>query len=177
MRHVRHGILAFIATAALALGVSATARADEEEVKESDVPKAVIGTLKKKYPTASLREFSRDSEAGKVTYEVEVEDGKRRIDVELSPEGKILIEEEKVSLDAVPERVKKALAASKYAKATAKKVEKVTTEEKADTESYEFHLVDGEKRFEVVFDRDGKIVKEEEKKAKDEEEDEEDERD
>ncbi len=168
-------LFAFVTVGALALGAGSTVFADEKPVKEADVPKPVIDAVKKEHPNASLKRFAQETEKGEVAYEVTLEDGKRRIEMLLSPAGKILEEEETVALEAVPEAVKKALAASKYAKATVKRVEKVVKEQKEDTTCFEFLLTEGDMRYEVVFDRGGKIVEEESKKVGKDDDDEDDE--
>lgn len=168
-------VLAAVAALALALLVGSPLRADEKPVKESDVPKPAIDAVKKKYPGATLKGFSREEEGGKVTYEVEVEvkgkDAKgaaktRAIDIDVSAEGKILAEEETISKDELPDAVKKALGASKYGSWEVKKVEKIVTEENEADPSFEVIVVTEGKKAEVVFDKSGKITKEEEKKAK-----------
>src|SRR5437764_11588859 len=152
----------FAAAFLIAVGATTLALSDEQKVKETDVPKAAIDAVKKKYPKATLKEFAKESDKdGRVTYEVVIEDGKRKIDIDLSPEGKILAEEETISEEALPEAVKKAIKASKYAKATLKKAEKIVKEEKEETAAYECVFVDGDKKTEVVFDKTGTITKEE----------------
>jgi hypothetical protein len=148
------------------IGTSLPVFAGEEKVKESEVPKATIEAVHKKYPKAKLVGCSKEDEDGKTTYEVQIEDGARKIDIDLSAEGKILAEEEVIGADALPKEVKAGLAASKYAKWTLKRAEKIVKEEKADDPSYELVLADPEHRAEVVFDKAGKLLKEEQKKVK-----------
>jgi len=157
-----------LAAAALAVvfGAALGARADEQKVKESDVPKAVIDSVKKKYPKATLEGFEKETKKDKVLYEINIKDGERKIDVELSDAGKILSEEETISKDALPDAVKKGLADSKYGKWDVKLVEKVVHDEKADDATYELVVTNGEQKFEIVFDKSGKLTKEEEKKLK-----------
>jgi hypothetical protein len=156
-----------VALVALAvLGAALPARAGEKAVKESDISKPALEAVKKKYPKAKLVKFAKEEEDGKTTYEVSIEDGKRKIDIDLSPEGKILAEEETIEADALPKEVKKGLAESKYAKWKVKRAEKIVEEEKAEEATYELLLTDGENTSEVVFDKAGKITHEEEKKKK-----------
>src|SRR5579871_5972770 len=166
---MRRIVLAFVTTAALGLAFPALApriaSAGEEQLKESDVPKPVIDAVKKKYPKGKLKSFGKEIEQDKsVTYEVEVEDGKRQIDVELTPEGKIKCEEETIKPEDAPEKIKKALAASKYGKWQVKHCERVVYEEKEEDPSFEYLVENDTQRFEIVLDKNGKITKEEEKK-------------
>jgi hypothetical protein len=177
---MRNGIFAVVAAVALGLCSPGAARADEKPVKESEVPKPCLDAVKKKYPAAELKGFSREEEKGKVTYEVEIEvkagekTKARKIDVELSPEGKIVCEEETIAKDDLPEKVKKALADSKYGKWDVKRVERIVHDEKDADASYELVVTSGDEKVEVVFDKDGKITKEEIKKKKGEKADKED---
>jgi hypothetical protein len=160
---------AVAAVAAVAfVAMAAVAFADEKKIEKGDVPKAVLDAVSKKYPKAVMKEFSKETEDEKTTYEVEIEDGKRKIDVECDEKGKILCEEETIEKDALPDKVKKGLADSKYGSWEVKKAEKIVKEEKNDDPSYELIVVtkEGDKKFEIVFDKNGKLTKEEEKKVK-----------
>ncbi len=152
---------AFVAMAAVSF-------ADEKKLEKGDVPKAVLDAVSKKYPKAVMKEFSKETEDEKTTYEVGIEDGKRKIDVECDEKGKILCEEETIDKDALPDKVKKGFADSKYGSWEVKKTEKIVKEEKNDDPSYELVVVtkEGDKKFEIVFDKSGKLTKEEEKKVK-----------
>lgn len=159
------------ASIACVAGAGVAARADEQKVKESDVPKVVVDAVKKKYPKGTIKQWEKDTKKDDkgvetILYEAGVEDGKRKIDVECNAAGKIVAEEEVIAQDDLPAKVKKGLADSKYGKWDVKKVEKVVHDEKEDGAAYELVVTSGEQKFEVVFDKDGKITKEEEKKAK-----------
>jgi hypothetical protein len=164
---MRVALVSFAAAFAIAAGALVARADDEKPVKESEVPKPVIDAVKKKYPTAAMKEFTREEEEGKVSFEVKVElkekEKTRTIEVVCSPEGKIQAEEEKISEADVPANVKKALAESKYGKWTIKKVERIIKDEKESDPFFEFLLVDGKKKAEVVFDKTGKITEEENK--------------
>ena len=151
----------------LALALSASSGfAEEHKVKAGDVPKAALDAVGKKYPSGKQVGYAKEQEQGKTVYEVKVVDGARHIDIDLSPEGKIMTEEEVIANDALPETVKKALADSaKYGKWKLVRVEKVITEEKVDAPRYEVMVTHGKKRAEVVFDGTGKVTEEEEKKG------------
>jgi hypothetical protein len=169
-------LLASFVVAAFAFAAP-VARAQEVKVEEKDVPKAVLEAVRKKYPKAKMTGFEKETDKkdkSKVTYEVDIEDGKRKIDIDLTPEGKILAEEETIDPEALPEKVKKGLAGSKYATWTVKSAERIVKEEKEDDPSYELVVTNGERKFEIVLDKEGKITKEEEKKVKKAEKDEKD---
>ena len=157
-----------IVVALFALSLAGAARADEKRVKESDVPAPVLAAVAKKYPTAKKTGFSKEVENKKTTFEINLTDGAKKIEVELTPDGKIVAEEQEIALEAVPAGVRKALAESaKYGKWTVKKAERVVNNENEAAPNFELLVVSGAKKAEVVFDKDGKLVKEEAKGAKD----------
>jgi hypothetical protein len=166
----------FLCAGLIALGVT-TANAAEEpaekKLKESEVPKAVLGAVTRKYPKAKLEKFGQETDEGKPIYEVEIRSGQDKISIDVSPEGKILAEETTIPASALPPAVKAGLTASKYKGWKIAKAEKVITGEKEDAPSYEV-IVQSKpskqsksERFEVVLAKDGAITKEEAKSAKD----------
>ena len=166
--YARKLAFALVASFSAALLIGVIARAGD--VKEADVPKAVLEAVKKKYPGASLLGFEREEAAGKVSFEVKLEvkqeKKSRRIDVDLAPDGKILCEEEKIAASELPEAVTKGLAASKYAMWTIKKTERVVKDEKDADPSFELVVTDAKQKFEVVFDKAGKLTAEKDMTAK-----------
>jgi hypothetical protein len=157
-----------LTTLILLLGAGA-AQAGETKIARTDVPKPVLATIQKQFPNAKQLGFERETEAGKVVYEANLLDGGRRIDVDVSPEGALLVVEETIKLEAAPDAVRKGLAASKYGKMPVTKSEKVThyEKEKPTSVAYEFVVGGGARRVEVVLGENGKILKEEPKAAGD----------
>ena len=163
---MKRSISLFLPVFALVLLSTSRAHANEQKIKESAVPQKVLEAVTAKYPSAKKIGFEKEIEDGKTTYEVKLEDGARKIDIDFSTEGKILAEEEKIDFKALPDTAKNAFTASKYGKWTVKGAEKVIKEENEADPSYEIMVVKGDKRFEIVLDKDGNITKEEEKHAK-----------
>ena len=165
-------LLPVLAAAVLfALPALARAEDDAKPVKEADVPKAVVDALQKKYPGAKVSSWATEEEDKKLTYEAKLQvagkdkDGKdttRKLEVSLSPDGKIVSEEERISADAVPDAVKKGLADSKYAKGTVKHWDRLVENEKADEPKYEVRVELDGKKVDVTLDKAGKILEEEE---------------
>ena len=159
-----------ILVAATLVGLLGLVRADEKKLKESDVPKAVVDAVKKKYPKATIKQWEKDTkkdEKGEtVLYEASLEDGKRKIDVELNSDGKFVCEEEQIEQSALPDKVKKGLADSKYGKWAVKRTEKVVHDEKDADAAFELIVTSEDEKYEIVFDKDGKLTKEEKKKVK-----------
>lgn len=152
--------------------VVAGGRADEEKVPLDKLPKAVSEAVQKRFPKAELveaaKETSKDGDKEKVEYEVTVKDGGTKIDVMLTPDGKITLIEKEIAAKELPKAVTEALD-GKYPKATLKVVEEVTkvTDGKEALDFYEVLLVTAEKKtFEVKLTAAGKITETDEKKDK-----------
>jgi uncharacterized membrane protein YkoI len=149
-----------IATAAVILLGLSVARAQEEKIALDKLPKEVLDAVKAKYPGAELLGAEREKEKGKTVYEVALKHKGHRIEVTLTPEGKIIEIEKEVAVKDFPKAVQEALAA-KYAKAKVKKAEEVTKGEKV---VYEVLIDNDGALLEVVFDPSGKILMEERQK-------------
>lgn len=129
------------------------------------MPKAVAEAVKKRFPKAELVEAAKETTGDKVEFEVSIKDGKSKIDLMLTPDGKIIVIEKQIATKDLPRAVTDALAA-KYPKATFTTVEEVTkvTEGKEALDFYEVLLMTAEKKtFEVKVTAEGKITGTEEK--------------
>ncbi|MDB4966479.1 MAG: hypothetical protein JWN44_2168 [Myxococcales bacterium] len=133
--------------------------ASEKKVAEKEVPKAALDAVSHKYPNAKRVGFEREDTGKSVSYEVKLVDNARKIDVDVSGDGKILAEEEVIAMTEVPSAVRDALAKSpKYGKWTVKKVERVIKDEKTDAPLYEIVVTSDKSKAEVVFAKDGTLV-------------------
>jgi hypothetical protein len=138
--------------------------AREQAIKKSQVPAPVLDAVARKYPHARQVGFSREAEESKVTFEVQVVEGTRHIDIDVSPEGKILAEEETIPRDDLPAAVRKALAESaRYRDWTVQQVERVVTGEHESEPSFELQMAHGRQKSEIVFDKEGRLTHEENK--------------
>jgi hypothetical protein len=138
---------------------------DEEKVPLNKLPKAVTEAVKKKFPKAELVSAEKEKEDGKIVYELNFKNEGSTVEVIVTPEGKILVVEKEITVKDLPKAVADALE-SKYAKATIKKVEEISKEDKIT--AYEVLLVTEKKKtLEVQFSPEGKVL-EEEKKDKEE---------
>ena len=149
--------------AAFFLLIAGSAFAGESKISEAEVPKAVLDGVAKKYPAAKKTGFEREVEKGKTVFEVKLLNGGHKIDVDVSPEGTILEEEEEIAFDAAPAAVKAALASSsKYAKWTVKRAERVVTAGNHAEPHFEIVVTSGKNKAELVFSTDGKLLRTEE---------------
>jgi len=152
------GLLAFVSVAF----------ADEVKVELKDVPKAVLDAVKDKFPKGELKEATKETEAGKTTYEIGLKDRGLKVDVAVTADGKIKEIETEVAVKDLPEAVSSAIAA-KYTKATIKKAETIVEIDGA-KESKNFEVVvvtEAKKSIEVKVSPEGKILKGERGEDKD----------
>jgi hypothetical protein len=139
------------------------ARAGEKKIEKSAVPAAVLEAVARKYPKARMVAFEQAEDAGKVLYEVGIEMGNTKMDVELAADGRIAVEETVIPRSALPAAVTAGLAASKYKGWKVQRVEKVIKEEKTEAPLYELVVQSKTRKFEVVFDQAGAITEEEDR--------------
>ncbi len=155
--------------AVLSLVFAAHAATGEEKIAVDKLPKPVLDAAKAKFPEATIVGAEKESEDGKVVYEVGLTDKGQKVEMELTADGKIIVIEKTIDAKDVPAKVDEALKA-RHPKARIKKVEALIKEDKVT--AYELLVVSGRKNqrmWEVVFDPSGKFVKEEEKTAKEKE--------
>jgi hypothetical protein len=161
--------IASVGVVSLLLSGPAWAGGNETKIPQSEVPKAVIEAVQKKHPKAEMTKFEKETKKGTLHYEVKVaaksmvkegdveREVTRNFEVYLSPEGKILKEEERLRPDALPELVKKALEGSAYAGKTVKKAERIVKGEDEKNVRYDVVILDGTKKIDVCIDKDGKV--------------------
>ena len=139
--------------------LASAARADVKKAAPTTCPDPVKASVAKGYPDAAIASCKHEHEDGREQYEVKLtrKDG-ARLELDVSPDGKILQAEEKVELAAVPTAVMKAFSA-KYPKAKASRAEKET---RADGGVfYELAFQGDHGRKEATFKADGSFAEEE----------------
>lgn len=146
----------------------AWARVDETKLPLDQVPKVVMDSVKAKYPGAELKEAAKETENGKTSYEVSLTFKNSKIDLLLTPEGKITSVEKVVAEADLPKAVAATLK-SKYPQATIKLAEELSDGDDK-ISAYEMILVLADKKVvEVKIDLTGKVVNEEKKENEKEE--------
>ncbi|HNN93596.1 MAG TPA: PepSY-like domain-containing protein [Pseudomonadota bacterium] len=156
-RELRKWIGPFVAACAIT-ALAVPAQANESVIAESEVPAPVLAAVKKQYPSARLLKFEVESAHGKRLYEVKLRDGERALEAKLTAQGELLEEEEQITEKDLPEPVRKSLAASPYAKAAIKKIERVVHKDKKDQQTFEIKVTQGNKTVELLYDAAGKLL-------------------
>lgn len=158
---MRVKFLIMVGTAALLVGLFTGARADEEKVALDKVPKAVLDSVKKRFPGAELIEAAKETEGGKTEYEVSIKDAGHHIDVMVTPGGHITVIEKEIAAKDLP-KVVRATLKKEFPKAKYKRVEEVTkvAEGKETLDFYEVLLeTAAKKKVEAQINPDGKLRK------------------
>ncbi len=159
-----------VAVVVAAVGASALTRgawAGEESIPLDKLPKAVVEAVKKRFPKAVMVEAAKETEGDKVEFEVTLKDGETKMDVMLSPDGKITLIEKVIAVKALPKAVTDTLG-EKFPKATFKTVEEVikVTDGKEALDFYEVLLTTADKKeLEVKVTAAGKMTETEDKSA------------
>ena len=151
-RTVTFATLAYFAVAAMA-------SAQETKIKRADLPPTVEKTVAEATKGATIKGFSKETEHGKMTYEVEMVVNGHSKDVEIDSTGAIVEVEEEVALSALPP----AVAAGLNAKAAGGKILKVESLTKSgNLVAYEAKVESAGKKHEIQVGPDGKPLDHEE---------------
>jgi hypothetical protein len=127
---------------------------------QPDCPAAVKDAVQKAHSSSRMTSCKQEKEKGKIQYEVKIMTKEEtHLELDVSPEGAILLTEEVVATGSVPKAVMAAFDA-KYAK---KKVDRAEKQTHADgTVTYEVAFKDARgKKHEATFKEDGAFVEEE----------------
>lgn len=73
--------------------LNACGSCDEFEIKESEVPKAVVDAFRAKYPNVVVDEWEAEKEDGKFFFGVEFKDGDKEMEVHIPSDGSSVTEE------------------------------------------------------------------------------------
>jgi hypothetical protein len=135
-----------LATMALAANLSAHA----------DCPARVTSTVKKAYPNARMLSCTAEHDEETIVYEVRIRTaGGKTIEMDVSPDGNILVTEEAVAVRAIPPAVLKALLAE-FLDAAITDAERLTYDD--GEVLYELTFTSSGERHEMTTTEDGLVV-------------------
>jgi uncharacterized membrane protein YkoI len=158
--------------AVVVLSISSVALCEEKEdskVALDQAPAAVQAAVKKVIGTNKMEELTKETEDGKVVYEVEFEANDVDHSASISEDGKVLEEEMEVEMKDLPAAVAKAFKDAAGKDGEVEEAEKVMADGKT---FYEAEVESGEETFEVKVAEDGKVLS----KTKEKEDDDKDEK-
>jgi uncharacterized membrane protein YkoI len=165
------GILGCVAAGAvMGLLLTATAtRADDkkdekkkaEKLTADKLPKVIRDAVQKRFPGAEITSAEKETEDGKVVYDIELKHNGRKYEMDIKEDGTVIEIEKEVDLKDVPAAVTRAVGA-KYPNSTIKEVMEVN-KVNGTVETpihYEITIETAEKKkMEVIVSLDGKSVK------------------
>lgn len=155
--------------AALLVGLFLTATVSHAQDKAKDldkIPKAVMDALKSKFPKPEITKWTKETENGKVVYDIEFTQDGRKCEMDIQEDGTIVNIEREIAAKDLPKAVLAAVE-KKFPKATLQEIMEVKAGKEEKLEGYEIVLVTADKKkFEIMVAPDGKIVEEEELKDK-----------
>lgn len=148
-----------IARAGLVFAFAANAFGQEKHIKKSDLPAAVQKVADEQSKGATVRGYTKETEDGKVEYEVEMTLHGRSKDVSIDAAGNILEVEDQVEVNQLPPAIRDAIQ-KKAGSGTIRKVESITNQGKL--VAYEAHILTGSKRSEIQVGPAGQVLDHEE---------------
>jgi uncharacterized membrane protein YkoI len=128
----------------------------ETRVALSKLPPKVLAAAKERFPGAKLIKAEKETEDGKLQYEIVIEHQGQRLEAEFTPEGEYLETEVSIKVEDLPRPVTEGLRA-KYAGALYRHAGKVTKKDGQIVYEVVVSLTDG-RRGEVVVSPEGKII-------------------
>jgi uncharacterized membrane protein YkoI len=173
MNVARVGLLCALVVVVFALPV--LARAADEPKDLDKIPKAVMDTLKTKFPKAKIAKWTVEKEEGKDVYDIEFTEDGKKAEADIFADGTIHNFEREFPAKDLPKAVTDAVE-KKYPKSKMKEVMEITEikDKKEVHGGFEIVLETADKKeVEVTVAKDGKILedstdppKKEEKKDK-----------
>jgi uncharacterized membrane protein YkoI len=146
---------AFLFSLGLLFSANTFAQNSEKSVKMKNLPVAVQKTVQEQSKGATIRGLSKEIDAGKTIYEVELKVNGHNKDLLIDPTGAVVEIEEEVTLASLPPAVK----AEIEKQAGSGKIVMVESITKNDAiVAYEAHVKTGKKRSEVKVSPDGQPI-------------------
>lgn len=150
----RHSVMLTMGLVLCAKCLAASAQPAEQKLTMNDLPPAVRKAVEQETKGATIRGIAKESDKGRVQYEVETTiDGHSR-DLLLDQTGQVLEIEEEAALASLPPAVSKSLGQHR----TILRVETITIP-KSGKVSYEATIDKAGKKSEVMVSADGKVRK------------------
>ena len=159
-------ILSWVIVSAVAgfVMLGTLAWADEkkaEKISEDKLPKKVMNTIKDRFPEAKIASAEKETEDGKVVYDIELTHKGRKYEMDIQEDGTLIEIEKQVDIKDLPKAVTKALE-TKYPNAKLEEIMEVNKVKgkKETPDHYEVVLVTADKKkLEVTVSLDGKTIK------------------
>jgi hypothetical protein len=131
----------------------------ETTVTENDVPQAVLQVFNQVFPGALVKEYTEEIEDGQKFYEISFEFEGRKIDAIYKQDGNVAAIEEIITAEELPDIIHQAIA-KEIPQFSIQLAEKI---EKEGKQFFEVKLLNAknQKKYELLFAGDGKLVEKE----------------
>ena len=136
-----------------------------QKIALDKVPPKIMSAVKARFPGAELTSVEKETEDGKVVFDIELKHQGRKYEMDIQEDGTIIEIEKQVDAKDLPEAVGKAIKA-KFPDALIKEIMEVNkvNENKETPDHYEVIMVDKDKKEkEVTVSLDGKTINAEKK--------------
>jgi hypothetical protein len=170
---VRRGLVPALLVAVGFVLSGAVSRAGDEPKDLDKIPKAVMDALKAKFPKAKISKWTKETEKGKVVYDIEFKEDGKKAEADIEEDGTVQNFEKEFDAKDLPRAVTEAVE-KKYPKAKMKEVMEITEikDKKEVHGGFEITLETADKKsVEVTVARDGKILEDSGEKKEDKKED------
>ena len=142
----------------------------ERKVTEQDVPAAVLQAFKAAYPNAQVHGYAEEAEGAQKLYEISFTNEGQRIDIAYTSDGKRLELEETIDPTNLPQVAQDEIK-NTFKNVVIKRAERVVKDAYTGYEAkVEVQENGANKRYELVFDQDGKLLKKKVEQEEDEDE-------
>lgn len=150
---MRHAIVVSVMLAAVSC-----VWADEEKIAIDQLPKAVLESVKKRFPKAEITGAVKETEDKKISFEVALKSEGQSIELDLLEDGTITGMDKEIAFKDLPKAVSETIA-DKYPKAKLKKAAETydIKDGKETLTSYEVTLESDGKEVEIEILPDGKL--------------------
>ena len=156
----RAGLMSAVMVAAVFVLTATFSRAEDEPKDLDKIPKAVMESLKAKFPKAKITKWTKETENGKVVYDIEFKQDGKKAEADIFEDGAIQNFEKEFDAKDLPKAVTEAVE-KKYPKAKMKEVMEITEikDKKEVHGGFEIVLETADKKeVEVTIAKDGKVL-------------------
>ncbi len=147
--------LTFFVFSIFLIGTHSGTFAQDKKISKENVPQAVLNSFHKTYPKAVIKGMSTETEKGRTYFEIESIDGKINRDLLYTAAGNVAEIEETIPSSELP-KMSMQLIEQKFPGAKIEKAERNTSGSKV---TYELNVTSKKGKFEVVLNKEGKIIK------------------
>ena len=135
--------------------LASNANAQTIKLTVKTLPANIIESFRQDYPNARIISGIKQTSKGISHYEINCSDGDAKRNIHYDPDGKIIITEETITIEKLPEPVTAAIA-KRYPKSRISKIKLSTKDSQSE---YAVLISEKKKKSEVIFSPSGSIIR------------------